>query len=107
MGVMVGDTPAWDVRGKAILVTGATSGIGFETAAALAQRGARVVMVGRDPARTEAAVGEVVRRTSGEVSHLLCDFSSQASIRGLAEAFRKRHDRLDVLVNNAGAVNKA
>lgn len=97
----------WDLRGKTILVTGATSGIGFETSADLAKRGARVVMVGRDPARTEAAVSKVARRSSGEVSHLLCDFSSQASIRRLAESFRERHDRLDVLVNDAGGVNKS
>jgi len=97
----------WDVRGKTILVTGATGGIGFETAVALAKRGARVVMVGRDPVRTEAAVAEVARSSSGEVSHLLCDFSSQASIRRFAEAFRERHNRLDVLVNDAGGVNKS
>jgi NAD(P)-dependent dehydrogenase (short-subunit alcohol dehydrogenase family) len=64
-------------------------------------------MVGRDPARTEAAVADVMARSgSREASHLLCDFSSQAAIRGLAEAFRARYDRLDVLVNNAGGVNK-
>jgi retinol dehydrogenase-14 len=92
---------------QTVLVTGATSGIGFHTAIALAQRGARVVMVGRDPTRTDAAVAEVIRRTGAtEVSSLLCDFSSQASVRSLAEAFRARHDRLDVLVNNAGGVNK-
>jgi len=97
----------WDVRGKNILVTGATSGIGLEASVELARRGARLVLVGRDPRRTEAAVAEVKSRSgSAEVSHLLCDFSSQASIRRLAEAVLARHDRLDVLVNNAGGVNK-
>jgi len=96
-----------DVRGKTILVTGATSGIGLHASIELARRGARVVMVGRDPARTEAAAAEVSARTgSTDVSHLLCDFSSQAAIRQLAESFRARQDRLDVLVNNAGGVNK-
>ena len=48
---------SWDIRGKTVLITGATSGIGFAAASELARRGARVVMVGRDPARTaEAAV---------------------------------------------------
>lgn len=98
----------WDIRGKTVLVTGATSGIGLEASAELARRGARVVMVGRDPAKTEAAVAGVRTRSGpGEVSHLLCDFSSQAAIRELAAAFLARHDRLDVLVNNAGGVNKA
>src|SRR6185295_2396790 len=98
---------AWDVRGKTILVTGATSGIGLEAAVELARRGARIVMVGRDPGRTEAAVKNVSARSgSRDVSHLLCDFSSQAAIRSLATTLLARLDRLDVLVNNAGGVNK-
>lgn len=98
---------SWDVRGKTILITGATNGIGLEASVALARLGAQIVMVGRDPGRTEAAVAEVVARSgSREVSHLLCDFSSQAAIRDLAKAFLASHDRLHVLVNNAGGVNK-
>lgn len=98
---------AWDVAGKTIVVTGATSGLGLEASAQLARRGARVVMVGRDAHRTDAAAADVAARSgSREVSRFVCDFSSQASIRRLAEAFRARHDRLHVLVNNAGGVNK-
>jgi NAD(P)-dependent dehydrogenase (short-subunit alcohol dehydrogenase family) len=64
-------------------------------------------MVGRDAARTEAARADVAERSaSGGVSTLLCDFSSQAAIRALAETFRERHPALHVLVNNAGGVNK-
>ncbi len=97
----------WDVRGKNILVTGGTGGIGLEASVELARRGARVTLVGRDPGRAEAAVAEVKRRSgSAEVSHLLCDFSSQADIRQLAETVLAGHDRLHVLVNNAGGVNK-
>ena len=98
---------AWDIRDKTVLLTGATSGIGLEASVALARQGARVVMVGRDPARTAAAVADVAARSgSKEVSHLLADFSSQAAIRALADAVRSRVDRLDVLVNNAGGVHK-
>ena len=99
---------AWDIRGKTVLVTGATSGIGLEASVALARQGARVIMVGRNQAKTEAARADVASRSgSKEVSSLLADFASQASVRALADAVRSRTDRLDVLVNNAGGVNKA
>ena len=99
---------AWDIRGKTVLVTGATSGIGLEASVALARQGARVIMVGRNQAKTEAARADVASRSgSKEVSYLLADFASQASVRALANAVRSQADRLDVLVNNAGGVNKA
>jgi retinol dehydrogenase-14 len=98
---------AWDVRGKTALVTGATSGIGLEASLQLARQGARVLMVGRDPTRTEAAAADVSARSgSKDVLHLLCDFSAQAEIRKLAEAILTRVDRLHILVNNAGGVHK-
>ena len=93
--------------GRTILVTGASSGLGLEASVQLARLGARVVMVGRDARRTAAALDDVGARSgSREVSSLLCDFASQAEVRRLADAFRARHDRLHVLVNNAGGVNK-
>ena len=98
---------AWDIRGKTVLITGASSGIGFQAALDLARLGARVAMVGRDPGRSEAAAREVTTASgSKDISLFLCDFASQAAVRQLAEAFRARHNRLDVLVNNAGGVNK-
>ena len=94
-----------DLSGKTILVTGATSGIGLEASVVFAQRGATVVMIGRDPARTAAAVEQVLRRGgSTSVESLLCDFASQRQIRALAEAVRAKYSRVDVLVNNAGLV---
>jgi retinol dehydrogenase-14 len=94
-----------DLRGKSVLVTGATSGIGLEASVELARMGAHVVMVGRDPGKTKAAVEEVQRRSgASKVESLLCDFSSQESIRRLADDFRARYQRLHVLINNAGAV---
>src|SRR5690242_2486020 len=91
--------------GKTVLITGATSGIGLEAAVVIAGLGARTVLVGRDAAKTAATVSEVERRSgSTAVASLLCDFSSQASIRKLAADYRAAYDRLDVLVNNAGTV---
>src|SRR5262245_30853810 len=97
----------WDIRGKTVLVTGATSGIGLEASVELARRGARVTIVGRDAAKTEKTLAELKTRSgSQEVSHLLCDFSSQVDIRRLAADLRAKHPRLEVLVNNAGGVHK-
>ncbi|GIH02207.1 short-chain dehydrogenase [Rhizocola hellebori] len=91
---------------QTILITGATSGIGLEASVALARDGARVVLAGRDPAKTAATVDQVRKRAGVEaVDSVLGDFASQASIRQMANDVLARYDRLDVLVNNAGAVN--
>ncbi len=67
--------------------------------------GASVRIVGRDPKRTGAAATLIAERAGvGAIETFLCDFSSQASIRALAAEYRARHDRLHVLVNNAGGV---
>ena len=86
------------------LVTGATSGIGKATAQALAAMGSTTVLVARDPAKGETAANEIRRATGNDrVEVRIADLSSQASIRTLAGAFERTHDRLDVLVNCAGA----
>ena len=91
---------------KTILITGASDGIGLEASAQLAAQGHRVVMVGRNPEKTAAAVAEVVKRTgSGQVSSMICDFASLESVRALADEVRADIDHLDVLVNNAGTVS--
>jgi NAD(P)-dependent dehydrogenase (short-subunit alcohol dehydrogenase family) len=91
---------------KTIVITGATSGIGLEAAVALARQGARVVMVGRNPVKTTAAVAEVRERSGSQaVEWALCDFSSLASIRKLAGELRGRCKRIEVLINNAGGVS--
>lgn len=92
------------MQGKVALVTGGTSGIGKATATALAAMGAEVVVVGRNPERGEEAAAEIRARTGGRVDLALYDLSVQAQVRALAGEFRRRYDRLDVLVNNAGLV---
>jgi NAD(P)-dependent dehydrogenase (short-subunit alcohol dehydrogenase family) len=98
-------TASTSMTGKVTLVTGATSGIGAVTAQALAGRDATVVLVGRDRERSAATVEQIKRETGNQaIDYLLADLSSQAEIRRLADEFLSRYDRLDVLVNNAGAM---
>jgi NAD(P)-dependent dehydrogenase (short-subunit alcohol dehydrogenase family) len=87
------------------MVTGASSGIGKMTAVGLARLGASVIAVCRDQGRGEAAVREIEGAGGGgEVSLMLCDLSSQRSIRAFAAEFKAKHQRLHVLVNNAGLI---
>ena len=93
------------LRGKVCVVTGATSGIGRETAAGLAALGADVWLVGRDAARGEAALAATRDQNGGgQAVFLRADFSSQKEVRRLADEVRARCPRVDVLVNNAGGV---
>ena len=97
-----------DLSGKLALVTGATSGIGKAIAAALARQGATVAIVGRSEPRIESARRELLGQIPGaRLEPVVCDLSSQASIRMAAAAFLKRHERLDILVNAAGVFRKA
>ena len=85
------------------IVTGASSGIGLYTALGLARTGMRVVMGGRDRDRTEAARRFVSDRARApQVETALADFASLAEVRRLAAEILAAHDRLDLLVNNAG-----
>lgn len=91
------------MRGKTVLVTGANTGIGLETAAELAGMGADVIITARDPAKGSAAVNEVRRRhPDASVEAMELDLSRFEDVRAFAKAFKERHDRLDVLINNAG-----
>lgn len=96
---------AKDLDGKVFLVTGATEGIGKAAALNFARRGATLVLVGRNREKSERVVAEL-RAASGDdrIELLLGDISRLADIRAVAEAFRAKHDRIDVLVNNAGGI---
>ena len=93
------------LSGKVCLITGATSGIGEVTAQELARLGYRVVITARDQAKLESAIARI-RSNSGSqvVTGLVADLSSQDQVRSLASKFIDQYDRLDVLINNAGAV---
>jgi NAD(P)-dependent dehydrogenase (short-subunit alcohol dehydrogenase family) len=95
------------MAGKIVLITGATQGIGKATAVGLAKLGATVVMVGRDKARSEEALADVKAASGSQsVELLLADLGSMTEVRRLAAAFLARHDRLHVLINNAGAIHQ-
>jgi NAD(P)-dependent dehydrogenase (short-subunit alcohol dehydrogenase family) len=93
------------IKGKICAITGSNSGIGKETAIGLAKLGATIIMVVRDQGRGEKARTEIVKQTANDsVDLMICDLSLMSSIRHFAQEFRKKYDRLDVLINNAGAV---
>lgn len=92
-----------DMNGKVCIVTGSNSGIGKETALALAEMGATVVMAVRDAEKGENARNEILEQTGNTKTDLMiCDLASLDSIRQFAKEFTQKYDRLDVLVNNAG-----
>jgi protochlorophyllide reductase len=94
-----------DQTGKVVLITGANSGIGYETARVLADHGAHVVMACRDPEKARRAADKLendLDRSSIEL--LALDLADLFAVRRAAEQFRSEHARLDVLINNAGVM---
>lgn len=96
-----------DASEATILVTGATDGLGRRLAQELSARGATVLLHGRSKERLEATMEELPSQMGGEKSNssYLSDLSSLESVRDLAERILSEHDRLDVLVNNAGIIS--
>jgi NAD(P)-dependent dehydrogenase (short-subunit alcohol dehydrogenase family) len=95
----------YDLSGRVVLLTGATSGLGRAAASQLAGCGAELLLVGRDDNRNQAAVDEIRRETgNGAISQFAADMGDYEQVRALAAHFLDAHDRLDVLVHNAGAL---
>ena len=93
------------MKNKIALITGATAGIGKETALGIAKTGAKVVLIGRSKAKCEEVAEEIKRAANNEnIEFLVADLFSLAEIRQVADEFKSKYDRLDILVNNAGAI---
>lgn len=98
--------PSYELRERVCVVTGATSGIGLETARGLAQAGASVLMIAREAKRGADVVAQIQsERGPGRVELLVGDLADQGDVRRLARQICDEHDRLDVLIHNAAAVN--
>jgi len=88
---------------KICMITGATSGIGKETASALAQKGARVVIIGRNKKKCIETINSIKKETGNSlIEYILADLSSLKQVREVVKQFSERYQLLDVLVNNAG-----
>ncbi len=95
------------MKGKTVVITGASSGIGLETTRAIAATGARILMVVRSKERGEAAIADIKTTVPDATLELvLADLYSQAEVKKAAAELRTRCDRVDVLINNAGLIHK-
>ncbi|MBS1613523.1 MAG: SDR family oxidoreductase [Bacteroidetes bacterium] len=93
------------MKDRIVLITGASSGIGLETAKQLAAQGAQLVLVARSEDKLKEAVATIKAQTpSANVKYYIADFSSQKSVRNLAQNITRNYTKLDVLINNAGCV---
>lgn len=99
------ETMHMSMQGKSVLISGATQGIGKIAALELAKLGAQVSIIARDPVRAEVARGEIAAAGGNDnVEVYIANLASLADIRRVAQEYRAKHKRLDVLINNAGAV---
>ena len=95
----------YDLTGKVILLTGATSGLGKAAATQVARRGATLVLVGRTAARNQSMVDGLIAATGNRsITQVAADMGHYDQVRHLAERVRREHERLDVLIHNAGAL---
>jgi NAD(P)-dependent dehydrogenase (short-subunit alcohol dehydrogenase family) len=95
-----------DQTGRVVIITGANSGIGYETARALAKKGATVIMACRNQQKGEAAAKQIRNANpKGTVEVMQLDLGDLDSVRAFADEFKEQHDRLDLLINNAGIMH--
>lgn len=99
------ETPDPPMQGKTCLITGGSDGIGYAAAHELARMGAQVVIIGRNAAKTDAAIARIAAAAGNPaIDRILADLSSQQEVRRAAAQALERLPRLDVLLNNAGAI---
>lgn len=96
----------WNIEGKQVLLTGASRGIGRQTALQLAKLGANISLLVRNREAGEKVIEEMrATGSKGRTDLFVADLSSLAEVRRVAAEYLQKHDRLDVLINNAGAIN--
>lgn len=96
---------SWSLGGRTVVITGPTSGLGREAAGSFARMGARLVLVGRDPAKLQRTAGELrADAPSVGLATIVADLSSLASVRAAAAEILASEPRIDVVVDNAGAI---
>ena len=93
-----------DLSGRTALITGGYSGLGRETARAMAARGAHVILSGRDETKLAEAAAQIAEETGARVDTLACDLASLDSVRKAAAEANDRFDKIDLLINNAGVM---
>lgn len=94
-----------DLSGQTVFITGANSGLGQETARAMAAHGAHVVMAGRDQDKLDDAVSAIrAERPDAQLDTIVCDLGDLESIRAATSRARQRFDKIDILINNAGVM---
>ncbi len=109
---MASSAPKWTLQdvpkleGRIVVITGANSGLGLDTAKALSSQGAEVVLACRSKANADEAMGDILSSNkNAKLKFLALDLQDLSSIADFAEAFAKEYDRLDILINNAGIMN--
>ena len=95
----------FDINNKNILITGATSGIGRESALALAKMGANITFIARNKLKAENLLTDINKISSGQNSFIIADLSSQEDIKTASEKYLNKNISLDILLNNAGLIN--